>query len=278
MDFNEWKAHNNEKYGTADEDWDYLKKTTIITFNYDDRGNVSGKHGRYPVFRDKKFENTILAGETWICSLNSNHLDKGYYFATPVQKIDSSFMFELKKDHMSEIAHYLWEKNRSTIEPLLEEKFKEQTIQTIAKAVEDTKAEYEIKIRELENKINELELRDAQNKQIISSLEEKAKRSPTNGNGRGATQQFTGLLPDTSVRRIAPDSISSPFFFNSRYFVHISADHKVMEIKPHVEGQVVAMDNIIILNGLNSMTSFTEPYDMVSEYDPSVGGVRVYLK
>jgi len=86
-------------------------------------------------------------------------------------------------------------------------------------------------------------------------------------------------LPMTavSVRRDGPDSISSDSFDKSRYFVHLSADHRVIIVRPHNEGDVVCMDNTIVLAGLSLVSTFNGPYEMVSEYNYSYGGILIYL-
>jgi hypothetical protein len=182
---------------------------------------------------------------------------------------------------MDEIASSLWNSRRSSLEPLLEEKYHEETEKKLTKAIDDARAAYESKMAELNATIADLEHKNNENKQIISSLEERAKTKPAvTGNVSGGINAMCdiGFCPNATVRRVGPDTISSEYFTKNRYFVHISADCRIMIIHPHEDGNVVCIENTIILDGLSSVSSFSEPYDMVSEYNPNYGGVQIYLR
>jgi hypothetical protein len=283
VDFRDFVAQLNDQFGTTDSDWDPMIKTAIVTFEYDDkRDNISGKYKTVPVFRHREYENTILAGETWICRLDTSH--DNYHFATPVHKVDASFLFELKKNQIDEIAEAVWKNHGSVIQPALEEKYREIMRESASKAVEDARSEYEAKIEDLDSKIHALEQRDAENKQIIASLEEKAKAVPVyqaRTAPGGMPQMFPtiqSLIPTASVRRISPDAMQSEFFTQSRYYIHVSADHRIIVVRPHAEGNVVCMDNVITLEGLSLISSFGEPHDMISEYSSEYGGLLIHLK
>ncbi|MDR3282273.1 MAG: hypothetical protein LBS92_01510 [Candidatus Methanoplasma sp.] len=283
VDFRDFIAQLNNQFGTTEGDWNQLAKTAIVTFEYDDkRDNISGKYKGVPVFRHREYENTILAGETWICKLDGSH--DNYHFATPVQKVDASFLFELKKDQIDEIAETVWKNHEGAIRPSLEERYHDMMIENVSKAVEDAKSGFKAEVDDLNAKIRTLEQRDAESKQIIASLEEKAKAVPvypvkiTPGGMPQMLPSVQTLAPVSSVRRTSPDAMQSEFFTQSRYFIHVSADHRIIVIRPHAEGNVVCMDNTITLEGLSIISSFNEPYDMVSEYSSEYGGLLVHLK
>lgn len=280
MEFNQWVAVNKE-YGLDDEDWEDLKNTAVLTFLEDDSGKVSSMYKSRRVYRHYDSERTILPGETWICSLVSSQTFT--YFARGLQRVDSSFMFELKKDQKDAIAASIWDKHKNTIEPLLEEKYKDILSKNIAQAVADTKKEYEITIKELQETARGLEQKDAENKNIITSLQEKLNASEAEKDS-GLNKNLIPNMPfytppqiSFSVRRDGPDSISSESFNKSRYFIHLSADRRIIVVKPHDEGNVVCMNNTIILEGLSLISSYNGPQEMVSEYNHIFGGIQIYL-
>jgi hypothetical protein len=289
VDFNAFVAELNEEYGTNDDDWDKIQDAKIITFDYDDRGKISGRYKGLFVYRDKNYENVMSPGETWICTLDLNPQTNGNYFAKPLKRIDASFVFELKKDQIGEIAEFIWDKQRDQIEPLMKEKYM-QTISTqIAKVIEETKSEYEAQIKEMSQKTQDLEFNEMLNLKIINSLHKEIedlrvslqnKPSTSDQTEHKIVQQMSGMgfSLDVSVRRGGPDSIVSEFFDKSRYFIHLSADYRTMIIVPHEEGNVVCIKNEIILVGLNMVSPFSEACDMISKYNPIYGGVQIYLK
>jgi len=283
VEFNKWVAGENEKHDLTDEELDEIRRTetAVLTFIREDSGRVRSSHRGMTVFRHRDFENIIMPGETWVCSLEKKST---YYFAKGLKRADSAFLFELNKDQIEEIASYIWVQQRHIIEPLLDEKYKDMTAKKIAQVAEETGQRYEAEIMALKENIHGLEQKEAENKNIISSLHEKldaAKKERTVKAGKVKTPDLAieTRLPVTavSVRRDGPDSISSDSFDKSRYFVHLSADHRVIIVRPHNEGDVVCMDNTIVLAGLSLVSTFNGPYEMVSEYNHSHGGILIYL-
>lgn len=282
MELNQWKIieEANEKYGLDDENWENLRDTAILTFMVDDNGNIGATYKGKRVYRHYDSERLIMPGETWICSLV---LQTYTYFAKGLQRVDSSFMFELKKDQKDAIAASIWEKHKNTIEPLLEEKYKDILNNNIAQAIADTKKEYEIAIEKLQEVVRNLEQKETENKNIITSLHEKLgasemeKNSIPNINPVSNMSFYVPPQISVSVRRDGPDSISSEMFNKSRYFVHFSADLRIIAVRPHDEGNVVCMNNTIVLAGLSLLSSYSGPQEMVSEYNHIFGGIQIYL-
>lgn len=278
MDFNNFLAECNEKYGLTEEDWAGLRKNVILTFMKEDNGKVIAKYKGIPVFRHRDSEKEISPGDTWICSLDTSR--DTYYFAKGLQRIDSSFMYELKKDQIGEIANAVWNTQRQVIEPLLEDKYKEVLEKQIIQAIGDTKAVYEGQLGAMRDNMHQLEQRVAENKQIIASLQEQRETAKKEEQTMISRDNFVDGFPtvkDTQVRREGPDTISSNFFSRSRYFVHLSVDHRLLTIRPHESGNVICMNNTMVLAGLNLISQFEGPCDMVSEYSPQYGGLKIYL-
>ncbi|MDO5862514.1 MAG: hypothetical protein Q4Q58_06980, partial [Thermoplasmata archaeon] len=84
MDWNSFVAQTSEKYGLTAADWEPIRTSAIIRFDYDDKGNISGKHRGKVVYRDGYFENIISPGEVWMCELTPNPKTAANYFAKPV--------------------------------------------------------------------------------------------------------------------------------------------------------------------------------------------------
>jgi len=278
MDFNDFIAELNEKFGMADDEWNVIRKSAIVAFDYDDRGNVSGRHKGMVVYRNKKYENEILPGETWICTLEQNPQTGMNYFAKPLKRIDASFMFELKRDQLSEVADCIWNKYRESIEPVMEERHGEKVKAEIINAVGETRSEYESRINEASAKVQELELKDIENRNIISSLQGKLSGAEQAG-ARGAPPLSAfGAHPDVSVRRVGPDTVASESFVSPRYSVYLSPDYRTLVLVPNTNGDVVCIDGMMTLEGLNAVSPFQDQYDMVCEYSSHYGGVMVHLK
>jgi hypothetical protein len=280
MDFNKWVAGESGKHDLTADEWDQVRKTEIgiLTFVREDSGRIKASHKGIVVFRHRDFEDIIMPGQTWICSLDKKATN---YFAKGIVRVDSAFLFELKKDQIEEIASYLWEKQRHIIEPILDERYKDITNKKIAQVAEETGQKYETEMKQLKDTIHDLEKKDAENKNMISSLHEKldaAKKDKSPKTGKTEIAGPAGIVTaSVSVRRDGPDSISSDSFDKSRYSVHLSADHRIIIVRPHNEGSVVCLDNTIVLAGLSMISPFNGPRDMVSEYNHVYGGIQIYL-
>lgn len=265
MDWNDFIAQNSEKFGLSPSDWDPLRNSAIVRFDYDDKGNVSGKYRGKTVYRDGYFENAISPGEVWICELNSNPKTGANYFAKPVQRLDASFLYELKKDQAEEIAGILWDAKREVLEPMFEERYREANEARIAKSVEEAKAAFDTERKELQERVAELEAKGQEDERIIASLTENLetlKKAPRPAGPSQAPAKASGIR----VRRTGPQTISSDAFTFSRCFVHLSPDHRIMTVRPDDgRGDVLCMDGTITLGGLEIVAPFSKEQDMQVE-------------
>ena len=279
MDFNKFVAENAEKYGLTEDDWDPYRKSAVIRFDYDGK-NVSGKYLGVVVYRDRSSESVILPGEIWICSLKPNPSGMNY-FAKAIQKIDASYLHELRKDQQDEIADILWERNRDILEPMFEERYKQANEERIAKAVEDAGKAFDAERAELQEKVSELETKRGEDERIIASLRaslDAAMKAPRpRSSSKAAAAQAPADAPTASVTRTGPNTIASGVFTFSRCFVHMTFDHKSIKITPDVRGDVICVGGEIALKGLDTISPYAEgaemPCDMVWG-----GDITVYLK
>lgn len=281
MDFYTLRKELNDKWGLEDGSWSELDKTVILSFERDaDTNNIFSKHGGRIVYRHRNHEDRMFEGETWICSIE---LKNNYYFAKGLQRLDGSFMLELKRGQMEDIADAVWRKQKDKIEPILEEKYKEVMKKAVSEKIAEAVGKKEDEINDLNAQIEELEQRDTENRQIISSLEDKVRRAES----MPIVPQDAPVMPlsaspfrtgRTEVERIGPDELYSEDFNRTRYFVHISSDYRILLIRPHDSGDVICIDNRIVLNGLSMALQFSGPTQMISEYSPEYGGILIHLR
>ncbi len=298
MDFYDFVRENNQKYGTTDDDWEPYKKTAIVRFETDDRGTVLGRVNGKVVFRHST-SMEIQSGETWIVNLVENPNSGKNYFAKPVMKLDSKFMFDLRKDQLDLVADHLWREQRSVLEPMFEERYKETIEQRIADATEDVKRKMEERMTEMASAVEDMKTRSEEDASVISSLEDKIEElnrmlevketelkdakvnvkavTTTVQNGDVFEQRdFSGK--EVEVVRTGPDSISSKSFKKARYFVNLSADHRFLLVRPDNTANVLCVDRTIVLAGLGEISPFEGEGPMPAEYSRRYEGYIVYLK
>lgn len=298
MDFYDFVRENNQKYGTTDDDWEPYNKTAIVRFETDDRGTVLGRVNGKVVFRHST-SMEIQSGETWIVNLVENPNSGKNYFAKPVMKLDSKFMFDLRKDQLDLVADHLWREQRSVLEPMFEERYKETIEQRIADATEDTRRRLEERMAEMNSTIEDMKTRSEEDASVISSLEDRIEElnrlleaketelkdakvnvktvTTTVQNGDVFEQRdFSGK--EVEVVRTGPDSISSKSFKKARYFVNLSADHRFLLVRPDNTANVLCVDRTIVLAGLSEISPFEGEGPMPAEYSRKYEGYIVYLK
>lgn len=297
MDFFDFVRENNQKYGTTDDDWEPYRKTAIVRFERDEKGYILGRLRGKVVFRDNSSDD-IQPGETWIVSLVENTTGKNY-FAKPIQKLDSSFMFDLRKDQLDMVADYLWNEQRMMLEPMFEERYRETIEKRIADATEDVRRRSEERIAEMSASVEEMKSRAEEDASVISSLENRLEELSRSLEAKDAEirdlkaggKTVTNVRPkdtgfeqtdfsgkNVEVMRTGPDSISSESFRKARYFVNLSADHRFLLIRPDGTANILCVDGTIVLAGLSEIAPFEGEGPMPAEYSKRYEGYIVYLK
>lgn len=297
MDFLEMQKEYNQKYGTVENDWEPYKKTAIVRFETDEKGTILGRANGKIVFRHNS-STEILPGETWIVNLVENTGMSKNYFAKPLMKLDSKFMFDLRSDQMDIIADYLWREQRAVLEPMFEERFKETIEKKISDATEESRRKSEERIAEMTSVIDSQNARSAEDATVISSLENKIEElnreiermSDEIKGSKSSKPMIQAQSPDfiqdkvdfnaksIDVTRIGPDSIRSPAFKKARYFVNLSADHRLLLVRPDNTANILCVDETIVLAGLSEISPFEGEGPLVAEYSKRYEGYVVYLK
>jgi hypothetical protein len=277
-----------EEYGVDQNSLYRLKNTAIVSFAQDEKTQyVRGWKDGVLVFRDRNFEDKISAGDTWICELNMPST-ASCYFAKPILKIDASFMFALKHNEIDEIAEILWDKYKAQLIPQMEEKYKELNKEALDNAVRESENSHRAEIAELKEQLETLKKLDAENQDIISSLESKLTDCK---NSKPEVREYEKIcdLSDSEnifgtvkvsmdVYRIGADVLKSDFFNKPRYMVHFCPDLKMMFVVPAKHGNVVCMNNTIELAGLNMISQYYEAdRKMKSQYSTKYGGLKIFL-
>lgn len=270
MDFLEFQR-NPELAGLKIEDIeDFQRETAIVVWAENkDKGGVIATHksGR-KIFPQNDYYLHFSKEEAWVCKLK---LYGDVYKATPIQRIDASFFYNLKSDQVDDIVDQLWEKRQSLLQPMVEAKMAEE----LAEIERQSSEKYAKELERLKAEIDRLKDESASDKRIIDSLQKnigsrtdgskvETPQSESSPHNNFSQPQFFDSTPrQYKVQRESEDVIQSDFFVRSRYFVHVSKDGKLMSIRPHESGTAICIDGSITLFGLGEFF----PYDGVREYD-----------
>lgn len=267
----------------------------FITFGANARAEgVISEYNGMIVFPERGFESTFQENETWLCLLKRYET---VIKVKPIEKLDSSFFFDLKAEQVDKIVDILWQKNKDLLEPALEKKFLNDKKEIKPEIID----KYEKEIQRLKIQISDFEQYTAADKQIIKSLQveliDSLQKNNKAINVSGETiksksisetpsppvfDEFTKaskyqFLQKIVIERIEPDTISSKSFVESRYFVHISKDKKLLLVRPHTYGDVICTYNKIDLIGLGVMAPFDIPKELNAEYSHTYGGILINL-
>ena len=239
----------------------YSGKNVLLNFIKTDLG-LRAKYNNIGVFPRLDFAG--MSEGTWICTLEKM---KDTYRATPIRKIDASFFMELKRSQKDEIINALWEGHKEELLPELKELYSQTLQDDIERGVSEATASLSKTIEKLKEEKAELERTVEANNVIIDNID---KNQPSFIDDKPETEEVTPCSK-IIVKRVSPDMISSPFFTYHKYFVHVSHDLKTLVIQQHDYGTVICINNILLLSGLGSISSFSGETELPSEYVPNKG-------
>lgn len=186
------------------------------------------------------------------------------YFATPIQRIDSSFLYEMKKEQIPEFAMDIWNSNRVILEPELEKTFEPVMEGRIEKKVMERTEAITAENNEMRSCIKELKERNASDGVLIAELQRmnEALREKCSSSNAAKTRSVVRdkledpILSD-EVLRVDETTFVSGLFKHSRYRVHTTVNHDVLLFRPDNNGRVVCINGRISLNGLDMILPFT---------------------
>lgn len=252
-DFMTWQKDAAENYGIEAEALEAYKDTVILTFTDNGLGVAVSRHRAKTAYADPSSKVKVAFGETWVCKMTAVG---NMYAAAPVCKVDANFLFgAFSEEQKEEIARIIWINERASLEPAFEEKYR---VMIEAEAAAKAKAEVEADIEALKKTIGELTMENA-------------------GLKKAGARKASLFEIETSVRREGPDTISSDFFTEGRYTVHLNGNHTIMEIAKSDSGNLDCIGNRLELRGLGAVSPFNGPCDMETEYIPQRRALQVRL-
>jgi len=270
----------------------------LITFAKNPEKGRSDPIGRHPVngrivFPDKRrLGATIKVGETYFCDLEEYRPADGLpvYYANPVMRVDASYLFDLRADQIAKIVDaltatamsQLMDQARAQIRKQLEDQFKGEFESVVrerdAAKTEVDRLRVELEKREDANVTLRLEVENLG--QRVRDFEGKGKGSMTGqAPGPAPRAEWTPLQSQvigiTSVHRPASEQLTSSFFRDGHYFVHVSPDRHLLMIHPHPEGNMPAVGERLTIPGLAVLRPFDSPEDLPASVDARTGGLLV---
>jgi hypothetical protein len=208
----------------------------------------------------------IIDEGTWICTLEK---DKNMYLASPVKKLDASFFMELKYSQKDEIINALWVDQRTVLEPYFKDLYLQEVKNMMESSVKETTEGLRREIEDLRTANRELERQIATERSISSKTT--ADKNPLTPQMEGFATLESAVSSGTTVKRISPEVLESPYFTHTKYFVHVSYDLKTMVIKAHDYGTVICFKNKLFLTGLDKICTFKGECELPSRYDQEKG-------
>ncbi len=80
-----------------------------------------------------------------------------------------------------------------------------------------------------------------------------------------------------NVERIGPRTLYCESFTDGKYFVHINMSKKFLVIRPNGYGHALCINHRMVLSGLDDLSSFVGPKQLMAEWDARYDGLLVYL-
>ena len=87
----------------------------MLSFTTDSHGNICSNWKGKRVYPAWDHEGVISPGESWCCMMELNPKNGDNYFATPIRKIDSSFLADLGGEQLERIAECLLTNHRDEV-------------------------------------------------------------------------------------------------------------------------------------------------------------------
>jgi hypothetical protein len=270
----------------------------LVTFTKNQARSGGDPVGRHPVngrivFPDKRrLGATIKVGETYFCDLEEYQPPEGLpvYYANPVMRVDATYLFDLRSDQIAKIVDALGgtamspllDQARAQIKKQIEAQFKVE-FETLARERDAAKSEIDRLRTELEKQQHAavtLKLEVENLNQRARDFEGKGKTAePLSTPGQANRQDWlpiqSQVIGISSVYRPSSEQLTSSFFRDGHYFVHVSPDRHLLMIHPHPEGNMPAAGERLTIPGLSVLRPFDSPEDLPASIDARTGGLLV---
>ena len=87
----------------------------MLSFTTDSHGNICSNWKGKRVYPAWDYEGVISSSESWYCRTELNPKNGGNYFATPIRKVDPSFLTDLGEEQLGRLAEYLLANHRDKV-------------------------------------------------------------------------------------------------------------------------------------------------------------------
>ncbi len=280
---------------------DTLQLVTFVRNSEPSHSDPIGRHptsGR-PVFPDKKRQGSdIKSGETWFCELEEYRPVTGapVYYANPVAKVDASYLFDLRPDQVDKVLAALQLTSQSTLLDLARKRIQDELEKAAQSRVEAMQRERDAARSEADSLHAEVtRLSDSAGtlRREVEALraappspappsrvepsQEAVSSAPSNGPPNWFTIGASSLSP-LFIDRNSASRIRSEMFRDGRYFVHVSPDRRLLLVRSHPEGNLVATGNTLEVPGLDVLRPFDRPEQLPATLEARGGGLLLRLR
>lgn len=269
----------------------------LITFSANPEPNRKIPIARHPatgliVFPDThRLGGQIKPGETYFCEITDHVSPEGkkVHYANPIQRIDASFLFDLRPEQVAKIVEVL---QQSAPNPLLEQaraQIQEQVQEAARPQIDSLAIERDAakaEVERLKGEMNRVQEANAGLRRQIGELEKEhappagapssehvvppVAASPTMWLPWGTNASSVQL-----VRRTAEEELEGTVFQDGHYFVHISPDRRLLFIHSHPEGNLPAFGGKLKVPGLAFLRPFQKAEALPARVDLRNGGLLV---
>ncbi len=285
----------------------------LLTFTLDDKeSNIISYHKGTIVFISPKYPGKVNVGETWFCSLEKKTRS---YHAVPMYKVTPTLLLNLDAELREGLIDSLWEKNRSMFESDFAQRYRDEihtkAVEEVRSEMQSIIDGLKSDVGNLQNQLEQNRILNMSSSVSGPSMIELGSDDalPTENARAPATPSvpieeiphipsIPGIrasapgMPEMrapgiksseprsvvyDVTRTAEETIYSESFTDPKYFVHISPDCRMLVIRPSSFGTALCFNKRIRLQGLGSLSPFTEKKKLMAEYSSRYEGMIVYL-
>lgn len=279
-----------------------LDSLQLVSFTRNTEPGRSDPMGRHPlngrpVFPDKRRQGgDIKSGETWFCELEEYRPGGGgaVYYGNPIVKVDASYLFDLRPDQVDKLLAALQQTSQPTLLDLARKSIQtelERAAQARVEAMQRERDSARAESDSLHTEVAKLTDSAAILRREVEALkgsppgrEPLNKAEPAQPASTVALRVESDWLPlgnspiAALIDRPAAGKLRSVQFRDGRYFVHVSPDRRLLLVRYHPEGNLVATSNCLDIPGLDVLRPFDRPEQLHGSFELRGGGLLVRLR
>lgn len=279
-----------------------LDTLQLVTFARNTEPGHSDPLGRHPsngrpVFPDTRKQGAeIKSGETWFCEMEEYRPagSAPVYYGNPIVKVDASYLFDLRPSQVDKLLAALQQTSQPTLLDLARksiqtelEKSAQAKVEAMAKERDSARAESD----SLHSEVARLTESAAILRREVEALKTSSPTKEAEVSEGPARQLMSDAVPAgidwipignsstaTLVDRPSAGKIRSGHLRDGRYFVHVSPDRRLLLIRYHPEGNLVATGKCLDIPSLDVLRPFDRPEQLRCSFEPRGGGLLVRLR